>query len=643
MRTKRCWGWITLTWLMALTLCVGGAPAMAQTRWVAADDETVLRREGSWYESSFRYAEHGHLATGEAGVALTLSFEGAGVALRLAQHAVPAYGQPSLGDLAVRIDDGSERVIHPLADAREIVLARDLAPGSHTLRVEHRPSRGGSGVGVEAFGVSDGPAGELGFAVTGDRNAHLVDLRAVVTDGEAVIADRLVRNWLTGQCRLTGLPPGEGYRLELRALGWQPVAVEGITIAAGEEALLAPIHLAADPATRARGFLFPRLGRQVVRRPGESFRARIQAYTGEIVGARIERTIGPATISRPLAIAEDEAAAFYYDREVEATLPDLTPPGLYDLCVAVRWEERGRESEFRSPRSVMVVDAYPTDPVFATWGHLDTQGQYQAEYVRDLAGIANLVGADMVLMACACNPAYIAGALSALDMPYAVNFGNHQFPGFEQWYGPQEGVIDLGPEICVLNRSLPWHEDTSQADALLAARADARIKIINAFEHNAPVELLDRHGVALVHDGHGPGLRVMEMGATPTLRVGKSNSESFRLIRFRDGRVASCTYLGDETAPIPFPRGATPPLRASVDPPADGTKRELTLTIINELEETFRDCRVTLVMPAGEYVCAGGRIERAIIGDDGEFAVLTIRADAAARAETLVQVRPAGR
>ena len=107
--------------------------------------------------------------------------------------------------------------------------------------------------------------------------------------------------------------------------------------------------------------------------------------------------------------------------------------------------------------------------------------------------------------------------------------------------------------------------------------------------------------------------------------------------------MASCTYLGHETAPIPFARGATPPLRATVDPPADGAGSEVTITIVNDLEEAFPACRVELVMPAGDYASAGGRVEAAIASDSGEFTVLTVRADAPALSQTVFRVRPAGR
>ena len=91
------------------------------------------------------------------------------------------------------------------------------------------------------------------------------------------------------------------------------------------------------------------------------------------------------------------------------TIPADAPSGTYDLEITLV-EQRGTHT-LTSPRSVSVVQEFSRDPVFVAWGHLDTWGQYQAEYVERLAAIANVLAADMVLVANEGNPAYAAGAL----------------------------------------------------------------------------------------------------------------------------------------------------------------------------------------------------------------------------------------
>ncbi len=607
------------------------------TEWVLATEPDRITREGFWQEASFRYAERKHLRTNIDGAALIFSCEAIDIMIRLGQHAVPAYNRPNLGALSIQVDDMPGRIIYPLNEPREIVVGRNLPYGRHFLQVKHI-ANGNSMVCIEAFGYCSEPTGELEFSLTGKHNAWFVDARAILTRNDKLIANRLVRNWLTGQCRLSGLPPGKGYRLELHAIGWTSFIADDIEVKAGIETILAPVYLDAAPPDADKKWLFPHIGRQAVHKPGESFRTRFQAPNQEIKSMYIKSQTGPAAFSRKLNFQEDEDAAYVYDREFVVTTPIDTPPGLYDLVVRAYRPEQGDEYDLCSFSSVMIVNEYPTDPVFMSWGHLDTQGQYQAEYLRNMAEMANLVGADMVLMACACNPAYIAGALSILEIPYVVNFGNHQFEGFEQWFGPQENIIDFGPEICVLNRSLPWHENTAQANAMFSERPNARIKIINAFEHNAPMELLDTHRIALIHDGHGIGDRVMNMGKTPTRRVGKINAESFRIIRFKDNQVKSCTYLNDAVAPIPFPRGTTKPLREVIVPPANGINQEITVTIINDLLEPFPNCRVSILMPAGEYACNGGYIELATLSDCKQFTKLILRADAPPEIHTAIKV-----
>jgi hypothetical protein len=623
--------------LILVIFAIFSTAMAAKADWIQSTDQVYVKRDGLWRETSIRYAEKDCLQTCTNGSSLTFVFNGTDLVLRLAQHAVPAYGYPNLGKLTVHLDDNTEQTIYPIAEPREVVIAHNLPLGKHTLKIEHLTSAKELS-SIEAFGYSSEPTGELTFTLMGENNTYLVDARAVLSQGDRLVANRLVRNWLTGQCRLALLPPGEDYRLELKAIGWKSQVIDGIVIKPNCETLLPPIYMATDPDINATGFLFPRIGQQVIRIPGESFRARFQAFSAKIVGVYIERTVGPARITRVLDFKEDQDSSFYYDREITVKTPNATPPGLYDLKVKVSWPKVKYEYELKSPRAVMIVDKYPRNPVFISWGHLDTQGQYQAEYFRSLVDIANLIGADMLMVANACNPVYIAGAMTELNIPHVINFGNHAFPGFEKWFGPDEGIIDLGPDICILNRSAPWHESTAKVDTLLSARSNASIKIINAFEHNAPVDLLNRHSIALIHEAHGPGERVMEIGSTPTLRVGKSNSESFRVIRFSDGRVASCTYMGHRTAPIPFQREAIPPLRLTIDPPADGTQTEVRVTITNDLQETFPDCRVTIVMPSDNYICSGGKIRNSAVSDCGQFILLTLQTDAKAKSTTIMKV-----
>ena len=608
---------------------------LAPTRTPATDLDQV-RRSGSWQESRFRFAQATSLQTSEQGAALAFTFVGSGVAVRLGGHNVPAYGPPNLGQLVVTIDGKAERVLQPRGRPREIVLARHLPVEKHTVRIEHQQDGTLGGCRIEALRSWSATRGEIRFHVSGDANAHLVDCRAILRRGDTVVRNTLVRNWMTGQCALSGLPVGDDYTLEIQAVGWQTIRTQRFPITADQAVNLPPIYLRRDPATIRQRFRFPRLNQPAIRQPGETFRARFLGFDTQIDEVKLTRHVGPALISRTLRFTEDQAAAYYYDREVIATLPDDMPPGLYDLTVRVTGGRR--TGVCRSPRSVQVVKSYPTDPVFVTFGHLDTSAQYQAEYPQRLVSVINTLAPDMVLCSNACNPAYVAGALVGLEIPLVVNFGNHQFPGHEAWFGDPVGLIECGPHVSVLNFGYPWHTDQSKATALLASRPGTTIRVINAFESNAPLPLLDTHRVAMIHDAHGIGKKVRDLGATPTRRIGKSNSESFRMVRFRNNRVASCTYNGHATAPIPFPRDNTTPVRVAFRHANDGIAPRNTAMVTNQLAEPYPNCRVTFVVPAGHYETKGGRMESQIASDDGRLHVLNMRVDLPAAGVVTVAV-----
>jgi hypothetical protein len=244
----------------------------------------------------------------------------------------------------------------------------------------------------------------------------------------------------------------------------------------------------------------------------------------------------------------------------------------------------------------------------------------------------------MVLISNSVNAAYVSGALARLRVPYLVNFGNHQVPGHEHWYGEPLSLIDFGPDLCILNNGRPWHENAGRADALLKSRRGTPVKVINAFEHNAPLDLLNRHKVCLIHDAHGPGKKVMDMGATPTRRVGKSNSSSLRVVRLRSGKVVSSTYKGHETDPIPFPRDENSPLRSEFLPANDGRSKSVTARIHNRLDESFPAGRLRFVMPHGRYRVDHGRILSIVDSDDQKLSVVDVSIDIPASKTISVEI-----
>jgi hypothetical protein len=619
--------------------CALMAAGANETTWLSANDAAVTRR-GQWQWTSHRYAAESALETMEDGAALEFTVRGRALVLGLDTLTPPNnYGPPELGRIEVFIDGAKIRIVHPRAEPQEVTLMRWPDEQNHRIRLVHRVGEAGAGVRIRGFRSLTEPSGDLAFGVNAERDNALLDVRAIVTQEGRVVRDALVRNWLTGGCRIAGLPPGDDYALEIRAAGWRTFRTGAIAIRAGEETALDPVYLGRERDVPQDAFTFPTFGYAAVRQAGGTFRARFEGQRAEIRSVRIVRQQGPARISRTCTFAEDKAAAFYYHREGTVTIPADAPPGTYDLEITLV-EQRGTHT-LTSPRSVSVVQDFSHDPVFVSWGHLDTWGQYQAEYVERLATIANVLAADMVLIANEGNPAYAAGALFGLEMPFVINFGNHRGPEPGPWFFPPVGVVDFGPEFSVLNYGLAWDRGTADADQLLAARAPTRLRIVNAFESNAPVrDFLDRHGIALIHYAHGPGPAVAKLGATPTIRVGKSNSESFRVIRFKEGRPISYTYRGDATAPIPFPRAGPAPIRVTYSPANDGTNRRVTAQFHNDLEERFPEARAIFILPRGRYRVTGGRAEHASESDDAKFTVLSVRFDLAARTNGQIRVQP---
>ena len=599
-------------------------PTPASWSWISATNSDSVEQAGSWQRDQFRNARSAHLKSYQDGAELTIPFSGTAIGIRLAGQNTPEYsgqGAASQGLLVCSIDGTVAKTVHCTQAGREQILAHGLKPGDHILKIRHTAVNNQTGCRIDGFWALPATTGSVTFQLTGERSQFLTDCRLIVVQGDKIIRSTISRNWISGTCSLL-LPAGANYRIAIQASGWQSVSSSAFDITANSETTLTIPYLKRSVSTISYRFRYPSINTQAIRTRGSTFRARFLGFTATIKTVRIKREIGNKTISRLLEFRELSDRAHYYDREVEVTIPADTPVGIYDLEIAI--EGSGRTSVAKSPRSVAIIKNYTQNPRFVSWGHLDTSGQYQAEYLQRLCSMVDIIAPDMVLASNCVNPAYISGAMASLRSPYMVNFGNHQMPGHKHWYGADIQIVPLTPQINVLNYALPWFHGTEAASGLFNRYPDATYNIINGFESNAPIEFLNQHKVRLIHDAHGLGSKAMIIAGTQTQRVGKTNSNSFRVIQFMDGKVESCTYNNHPTAPIPFARTQVMPLRVKQTVEND----TYTATVTNELKMDFRDATIRFLVPADQtYRTSGGEITSTALSDDKSLLEIIVSID----------------
>lgn len=129
----------------------------------------------------------------------------------------------------------------------------------------------------------------------------------------------------------------------------------------------------------------------------------------------------------------------------------------------------------------------------------------------------------------------------------------------------------------------------------------------------------------------------MTIDGTQTQRVGKSNSISFRVIQFKDGKVESCTYNNHPTAAIPFSRTQVMPLRVkqTVD------NATYTATVTNELKMDFQDAMIRFLVPENpNYRTSVGKITSTALSDDKSTLEIIVSLDIPQETTFSVQLSP---
>jgi hypothetical protein len=531
--------------------------------WITATDTSKVKRIGNWKPDLLRGATSEALVTHDENAAIEFHFNGNYLVLCLDTLTTPNYGEIEAGIIEVYIDGNLSEVVTPLSCADEVCLFKHSEIRNHQIRLVHRGNQGGYGCRIKGFRILSTPCGDLKFIVNGEHNFSFIDVRVKLSQNGKLIRNSLHRNWLTGQCCLAGIPIGENYEIEIIASGWQSFKSDKFKIESDKSIVLNSIYLFRAQDSSEESFKFPRYGKSKIILPGSEFRIKFKAHDAIIEKLSLVRTVGPAKISRICKFIEDKPRqgvfldlndeSMYYVTEGKVIIPENTPTGLYDIEIELRYETIN--NKIISKRSVYVVKEYPKDPVFLSYGHMDVWGQGPSEYIKQIMEVANIIAPDLVLVANSCNPAYVSGAMYDLEVPFIINFGNHQSPGQDIWFGESISVMDYGPNTSILNFGHSWDRDLSEVKTILNARKNVPCKIIHAFEYGVPVEeILDPYQICLFHDAHGPGPKIKFLGKTPTIRVGKVNNSSFRLLKFKNNKPFSYTYNQHEFHPIPFPR-----------------------------------------------------------------------------------------
>lgn len=598
-------------------------------------DETNIRKLGKWSLNALRGSSTKALTPLENNSALEFSFFGDHLVICFDTLITPNYEEISDFYLEIHLDGTFYKKIHPLSCPNEVRIIDSVENKTHQIRILYFGQPEGHCCRIVHFKTFPYPHGNLLFTINGEANFSLTDVRAILKQGRKIIKNVILRNWLTGQCSLLGIPTATDYTLEILAIGWQTYIKKTIDIYTTQTHVLEPIFLRRCRESSKNRFKYPVFSYPSFCKPSETFRLKFQAYDAIVEEIRLVRYIGPAKISRVCKFTEEgnRAGVFepldknplYYFCEGFVEVPMVTPAGLYDIEIILCFDNN-RKEKIISCKCVCVLREFAKNIVLMNYGHMDAWGQYVTEHLQHLISIANILNPDILLIANACNPAYEAGALLDAEVPFLINFGNHQSPGKDIWFSDTIGVIDYGKEVCIVNFSQSWDRDTSEVEAILEERKSVPCKLIHCYEFGAPIEkILDKYQIKIVHDAHGPGPYIKWLGKTPTLRVGKINNQSFRIIRFKGSEPISYTYQQHASNPIPFKRHQLPPIRIEYEKNNDGTHLENVATIHNDLAETFDAIKLTFIMPRGSYLVSGGQLESTIDCDNQLYSILAIR------------------
>lgn len=550
----------------------------------------------------------------------------------------PRYDSAASARLRFRVDDRPLREIAMATVRRVVPLAEELPEAGHRVEIE---LVAGAGCGIDAFLFAAEPlAAVQGVIASKDYSELLTDVRAELVASGKVVRTDYVRNPVNGTFDIVGLEPGT-YRLRLSAHGWLTSQTEPFAIdRTGQKVDLGVIDLAFDSDVAPSGWTVPtsaRHGHTSNIWPGGSFCAQFELPGDELKSVRLVSRY--KTIE--LTLADQNIKQIGGDHAPLVTVTCVVPPSArHDMySLQVTGSRQGQPTTNTWCQAVCVREPLPRTFAIAGVGHMNTWGQQTSEYLARVAEAVQLAGARMLLIANEVNPAYIAGALRELRIPYLATAGNHTMARWEDFFGPQSVACDDGPMRIVTFGDLPtasWHE----VRRLIGARDEATARVLLCYEAYAPIDLIHQEQVDLLFDGHSyedhPQRSQFPQG---TFHLRPPLQESVRWIGMTHEGVVAAESPKDVPTFL-VPRQGPVPLRVEYSAPNDGSCAKLTAHIINETTIPFPQARIRFIMLAatGDYAVSEGKIEQQFRSDDGRVQIVDVAVRANAKSDTEVAI-----
>ncbi len=380
--------------LMAVSVCaVAQGNASFSEKIIEADKGTVTATpESDWSQAKGRsFSEGTAISAKKPGAALEYDFNGVAVA-------ADVLGDKFSGMVSVSVD-GKQTAVLDLyrlnmdSDIERVLLAGNLAPGAHKLRIEvladKNPKSLGSIITIDTLRVADAQYGSISGVIECRYNTGMPVMRAkAMLTGKDESID--VITGPEGTFSFGALAP-ETYSLRFEHYGFDPIVREDMAVAAGQQMDLGKVLLEEKVGARPLTFIREPIGvRPVIVRPGDEFPIEVAA-PADASGWQV-------SLESQWGVANLDVKGAAFDAATGRwTVKAAAPAGTASFLYGLRLKFSGGE-DFQ-PRAVDVVSAFKNSIRVV---HLTDVHVYKSEALfekyADITEEVNIINPDVIVV-----------------------------------------------------------------------------------------------------------------------------------------------------------------------------------------------------------------------------------------------------